>query len=397
LNTDSLIKMTNLSSGRKVLVAMIEPVGGHGGMDYYDFGLCSGLAKVGVDVVLYTCDQTEIKSGMPFRVEYTYHHIYKKISLLRRGASYIRGTVLSLFIAVLQARKIVHFHFFHVGILELMNIALAKLLFRKIVITAHDVESFVSGIEIAFMSRLAYKMADRVIAHNKIISNELFSCLGVQKNKICLIPHGNYLHMLEVMPSVSDARKSLFIPQNSKVLLFFGQIKEVKGLELLLKAMPFILKMHPETILIVAGKTWKTDFSKYQNIIQDLKIEKACITEISFIPNEKLPSYFAASDLLVLPYKKIYQSGVVLMAMSYKKAVLTSDIPGMLEVVKDNETGFLFRSEDVDDMAKKIINIFNNMGDIKRVEDNAFELMTREYDWALIGEQTRNLYEQLNS
>jgi len=379
----------------EISVSMIEPVGGHGGMDYYDFGLCAGLAAAGVDVVLHTCDETSIPDHAGFVVRHTYHGIFGKTAAWRRGLSFVSGSLRAVISAVLERRKVIHLHLFHVGALPFMNVLLVRLMGRKLVITAHDVESFVSSLEVPFISRMAYRLAHRVIAHNYISSDELKARLHVPDDKIAVIPHGNYLHALRPMLPVNIARAKLGIPAHAKVLLFFGQIKDVKGLDLLLNAIPLVLQRHPDAVLLIAGKPWKTDFAAYQAKIDELEINHACITHIRFIPDEEVPLYYGAADLVVLPYLRIYQSGVVLMAMSYGKAVLVSDIPGMLEVVQDQETGFVFRSGDVDDLVQRICTIFANQPIMESVAKRGLRLMEEKYDWAVIGKKTKDLYASL--
>ena len=378
-----------------ISVSMIEPVGGHGGMDYYDFGLCAGLAAAGVDVVLHTCDETTIPDHGGFVVRHTYPGIFGKTAAWRRGLRFVLGSFRAVVSAVLESRRVIHLHLFHVGALPFMNVLLARLMGRKVVITAHDVESFVSSLEVPLISRMAYRLAHRVIAHNYISSDELKARLHVPDEKIAVIPHGNYLHALRPMPPVNIARVKLGIPANAKVLLFFGQIKDVKGLDLLLNAMPLVLQRHPDAVLLIAGKPWKTDFVAYQAKIDDLGINHACITNIRFIPDEEVPLYYGAADLVVLPYRRIYQSGVVLMAMSYGKAVLVSDIPGMLEVVQDQETGFVFRSGNVDDLVQRICAIFASQPIMESVAKRGYSLMKAKYDWAVIGNKTKDLYASL--
>ena len=382
---------------KNLKVAMIEPVGGHGGMDYYDFGLCSGLASVGVDVTLHTCDETELSPSFEFTVRHTYHKIFGKSHIALRGIRFVTGSIKALCLAVLENRKIVHFHFFHVGLLALMNVLLARILVRKIMITAHDVESFVSSQEVPFMSRTAYRLAHKIIAHNQISKNELIAKLNVAEEKIVIIPHGNYLHCLLPSPSVETARVKLDIPKNAKVLLFFGHIRETKGLDILLNSLPAILKSHPDAVLVIAGKPWKTNFSNYLESINKLNISQACITRIKHIDNDEVPLYYDSADLIVLPYRRIYQSGVVLMAMSYGKAVVVSDLPGMLEIVEHQKSGFVFKSENIEDLANTIIKALDNNSLIDVISKNGFNLMKNKYDWHKIGLSTKEAYTELQN
>ena len=122
-------------------VAVIEPVGGHGGMNYYDFGLCRGLVAAGVTPTLYTCDATEVVPGLPFEVKAVYHRIFGRDPAWQRGLRYVSGSLQALIGARIASTRLAHFHVFQVSILELFNVVLAKLLLMRVVITAHDVEA----------------------------------------------------------------------------------------------------------------------------------------------------------------------------------------------------------------------------------------------------------------
>jgi len=376
-------------------VAMIEPVGGHGGMDYYDFGLCAGLSDAGCDVTLYTCEKTTAAENAVFSMKHAYQKIYGDFPAWQRGIRYLLGSVNAVLSAVFSGTKICHFHFFHVGVMETFNIALAKLCRRRVVVTAHDVESFVESLSVPRLSLWAYKKADHIIAHNEISKSELIEKLHVAEEKITVIPHGNYLHMLQALPTQAEAKKILGLKDKAKVLLFFGQIKDVKGLDILLKAMPEVLRNHPDTTLLIAGRPWKSDFSEYNELIDKLGIRNNCTLNIRFIPDDEVAQFYAASDLVVLPYRRIYQSGVVLMTMSYGKAVLVSDLPGMTEVVTDEEDGFVFKQGSVDALSTRLIEVLDNETVRNEVASKGKLLMRDHYDWSLIGLKTKAIYQSL--
>ena len=87
------------------------------------------------------------------------------------------------------------------------------------------------------------------------------------------------------------------------------------------------------------------DFTPYQKIIDENNLQDFCLLHTKFIPQEDVAHYYCASDLVVLPYKKVYQSGVLMMTLSYEKPTLVSNLPPLKEILKDNENGFLFESE----------------------------------------------------
>lgn len=378
-------------------IAVVEPVGGHGGMGYYDFGLCSGLVLVGLDVVLYTCDETPIPDDIPYSVRHTYAGIYGQFPTWLRGLRYVRGTLYALWSSLLERRRTCHFHLFHVGILEAFNITLAKLLRRKVVVTAHDVESFVEDLETPILSRWVYRHADRIVAHNVISKQALIERMGIPDVCIEVIPHGNYLHCLRPLPTSNEARSALGVEGKAKVILFFGQIKEVKGLDLLLQAMPAVLEANPDAVLLIAGKPWKCDFSVFEGMIKKLGLVQHCITHIRFIPDEELPKYYAACDVVALPYRRIYQSGVVLMAMSYGKQVLVSDLPGMTEIVIDGETGLVFQQGNVESLAEKLNAALADKPKGELMAARGYDWVREAHDWCVIGAKTAELYSSLYS
>jgi glycosyltransferase involved in cell wall biosynthesis len=217
----------------EISVAVVEPVGGHGGMNLYDAGLCRGLLSAGARVSLYTCDETA-DPGIPgLRFCTPYKKIYGRGSRWSRGLRYFVGTLAMAWSAVRRGETIVHFHVYEGAALELCNILLAKLFGRTVVLTVHDVESLARPAAISRgIIRRVYGLAGQLIAHNQTSRWELIERLGIDGTKISVIPHGNYLEMTGHVPSPTEARRALGIEETKKVILFFGQIKEVKGIDL---------------------------------------------------------------------------------------------------------------------------------------------------------------------
>lgn len=382
-------------------VSIIEPVGGHGGMDYYDYGLARGLVNSDVEVVLHTCEKTapdpQLAVSGRFKLIYSYVGVFSKAAPWLRAFRYVRGSFASVARAFFCGNKIVHFHFFHVSLLEFFNIIIARLFFRSIIVTAHDVESFASGVEVPILSRWAYSLSHGVVAHNSISRSELIRKLGISEEKIFVIPHGNYVSDVRVLDQASDTEVKLGVPEGKKVVLFFGQIKDVKGLDILLQAIGSVRSELDNICLVVAGRPWKSDFLKYENMIESLNISDLCVRHIRYIPDEHVPYYYRAADLVVLPYKRIYQSGVVLMAMSYGRPVLVSDLPGMTEIVKDGENGFVFRLEEPGSLARKLIEIFNDPERMQTVGKVGRDYVVEKHDWGRIGMLTKAMYQKVLS
>jgi len=372
-------------------VAIIEPVGGHGGMDFYDFGLANGLVKAGVKVSIYTCNKTKPPTGpATFRFYRPFRAIYGGTPKILRAGLFLAGLLGSLVHSRFCGVRIVHLHLFDTSILQLACLVFAKVMGMRTVVTAHDVESLAGGQGGFFACRI-YVMADRVIAHNQVSSKALVEILEVSVDKIFIIPHGNYVENVTFVDR-HVAREQLKLPHDVPIILFFGQIKHAKGLDVLLRALPAVVTKHSDVILMIAGKVWKTDLGEYVDLINQFGLEQHVKLDIRYIPNEEVASYYGAADVVVLPYRKIYQSGVLLMAMSYRKAVVVSDIPGMLEIVKNGVNGFVFRSEDHRHLEKTLNQALDQPEERDRIVALGYETVIEQHGWDHVGRLTREVY-----
>lgn len=376
---------------------MIEPVGGHSGAHYYDFGLCHGLMAAGFRMSLYTCDETADPQIPGLGFYPFYQGIYGRANRLIRGWRYIRGTLATLRHAIASDENICHYQVFNDLISETIVILLARLFGRKIVLTVHDVSSLAGP---ASAKRKAtgylYRLADRLIVHNRISMEELVS-IGVPAAKISVIPHGHYLDSMRPLPPAEVARRRLGIAPTAKVVLFFGQIKEAKGLDLLIQALPAVLRAVPDVVLVIAGRPWKTDFSQYEALIENLNLKAQCRLFLGFIPDDEVAQYYAVADLVALPYRRIYQSGVLMMAMTYGRPVVVSDLPGMTEIIQDGMNGYVFRSECSGDLAFALIRALSSDIDRNSIAQRASAYILEKHDWQEIGRKAGQLYRTLLS
>tara|TARA_B100001142_G_scaffold253883_1_gene254695 strand:+ start:1484 stop:2632 length:1149 start_codon:yes stop_codon:yes gene_type:complete len=377
----------------KSKVAIIDTLGAHGGsFHFYSFGQCIGLLNSGVDVRLYTNNETpnpEIK-GLQF------FSFYKDIFACRyrsvNGLRWIVGSIKSIFHARFSGVSIFHFHIFYTNILVLFNVLLVRLLLGKVVLTIHDVASFAKKDKSELISKSVYKLANLLLTHNEFSKSEIQISRPVLASRVFIIPHGNYTPFISIEHDKSNSRSYLGLPNERKVLLFFGMIKEVKGLEILLKSLKHVIAKNPDVMLLIAGKPWENDFVNYQNIIDRNDLTNYCVLHTRFIDHDDVAHYYCASDLVVLPYKKIYQSGVLMMALSYERPVLTSDLSPLKEVITDNKTGFLFKTEDVDSLTERLNSILSSQQLLERVRIEGSQLSNTKYNWDEIGLLTHRAY-----
>ena len=166
--------------------------------------------------------------------------------------------------------------------------------------------------------------------------------------------------------SKKDACKKLGIYNPPKLLLlFFGFIRDYKGLDILIDSLDSIKEL--DIKLLIAGESYiKTD--KIKNSIKKNSLSEMIIWHKKYISNEDINLYFSACDIVVLPYKKISQSGIVPMAYHFDKLIVCSDIKSLKEHIVEAETGYFFKKNNSKHLSSIISTIYDNH-DFKKSED----------------------------
>ena len=375
-------------------ISMIEMVSSHGGCNYYDYGLMNGLGKLGCKVTLYTSSELkfDISDNKNLCVKLFYEGIYSGKNKIKRFCKYLWGTYKSLQDSKKRGAQVVHFQIYAITILEILVLWLIKRFRFPVVVTVHDVESFNKenskrGI------RFFYNNVDRIIVHNRISYETLASCLKDYDNgdeilsRCSVIHHGSYIGQLPEKIDKRIAKQKFSIESDCFTFLFFGQIKRVKGLDVLMEAFSKLVKSCDKKVkLIIAGKVWKDDFEIYEKIIKENNLSEYLILDIKYIDDAEIVSYYSAADCIVLPYKKIFQSGVLLMAQSYQVPVIVSDLQGMTEIVTDGKNGFVFQTENSDSLCQKMKQVMEFRNNQELLQ-NAYQKLQTEYNWDDIARQ----------
>lgn len=155
------------------------------------------------------------------------------------------------------------------------------------------------------------------------------------------------------------AREKLQLEEKHKVLLFFGFIREYKGLKYLIQAMEETAnQLENLKLLIVGDFSNATEKKEYKNLILQCGAEGVITIYDGYIPDKEVEKFFAASDLVVLPYVSATQSGIVQIAFSFDKPVVVTDVGGLPDVVKNNFTGYVVESQKPDQLSNAIVKFF---------------------------------------
>ena len=221
-------------------------------------------------------------------------------------------------------------------------------------------------------------MANHVIIHNQYSLQKIKQVIG-NKNHYSIIQQGGYPELVDEKVTAEQAKFQLGFNSSTNYLLFFGQIKTAKRLDVLIKSMKYV---KGDVKLVVAGRPWKDDFSKYDQLVSELELEERVEKFIRFVTDEERELLMKACDVMVLPYEEVYQSAALLMAMSYGLAIITSDLDSFKEVIRQGENGIMFRSLDEEDLSDKINSLINNSEMLSQLQQGALRSIANEFSWS---------------
>ena len=191
------------------------------------------------------------------------------------------------------------------------------------------------------LSKYFVSSIDAFIAMSKSVYDDLKS---LNDKKPCLLsPHPIYDNFGTAV-SREEAIGSLGLDPSAKYMLFFGFIRDYKGLDILLKAIADERIKNSDIKLIVAGEFYNNS-EKYFELEKQLGLEGKIIWRTDFIADEQVKNYFCASDIIVQPYKTATQSGVTQIAYHFEKPMLVTNVGGLPEIVPNGKVGYSVEPE----------------------------------------------------
>ncbi len=368
--------MTKVPANKIGNVVIIDPVGKKGGLDHYNDSLASSLKKLNIEVKVFSNYTSEFAEP-----------VFK----FRFGKSllFIPSMIFSLMkvFKLLKASKpqFVILHLFKITKSSNSLCREVKKQNIKLIYILHDLDSLIRD-NISDKEMFAgLQLADEIVVHNHFSSDLLLQKFPGVENKLTIIPHGNFLD-IPTKISKQEAKEKLGLNNSSLKVLFFGMIKPSKGLNLLLQAM---MKVNAQ--LIIAGRMRKKSTSDFNNQLSNLKKEDKLIADLNYISNEKRDLYFKSADIIVLPYRKIYQSGVMIMAMSYGIPVVASDLTPNLEFAGNIDCIEFFKDGDSIQLEEKINFLLVNEERREILKKNAYSLLEKTHNWNLIAERFQQI------
>jgi beta-1,4-mannosyltransferase len=253
--------------------------------------------------------------------------------------------------------RVLHLHFFdeltqrpgvaQTALRSVLFLCMLLLLRRRgvrLVWTAHNVQphetyhSFWGFV----VYRMVARMSDAVIAHSHAAKAMLADRYGPLPHCV-VIPHGSYVGLYGPMRDQQASRAALGLPAGGRVLLNFGTLRPYKNIEGLIDAFAQLPEQARGTLMIVGAAKSAAYADRLRQ--RAATVPGVCL-DVQFIPDPMLPTYLAAADAVVLPYRTLLTSGVLLWALSYGRPVVAPDFGPVGELVREGQEGFLFAPGD---------------------------------------------------
>lgn len=379
-----------------------------GGICHYTFALCNSIGLQGAEVSLITSESYELEEfDRDFRLLKLLHHkstipgSSTKSRVLRRLPTRVLFELNAR--NVLQQVVALRPNVFHVQ--GLLNANFEPSLWKRIadqsipvVFTVHDVFPHETGSVAGKNLARLYASADHLIVHSLRAKQSLVEGWQVPESRVSVIPMGNYRFIADRwIPEPAECRRDFDIPESSPVVLFFGFLREYKGLDVLIDAFARLVGKRPEARLIIAGGHWgqRWEDTPYAGQIRKYELEEAVRVRSDYIPLDKVAHYFAASDLVALPYRRGSGSAVVQLAYAFGKPVVATDTGGFPEVVEIGRTGLIVPPENIEAFADALDVMTADRERTAVMGSTARDLAETQFAWSAISAQTIELYRRI--
>jgi glycosyltransferase involved in cell wall biosynthesis len=366
-------------------VVMVES-SGRGGWAQYTHFLCEALVQAGVRPYLVTRKAWEmadhprafaaaapLAAGQPYAT--SVRAIARIVRDLRPPIVHVQGLI--------STRK------------DGLLIAWLRHLGPRVVVTAHNAVPH-DGTRLDRLGHWGiYRAADHVIAHNEATRRALVERFHVSASRLTVIPLGDFDVFAAGAPGRGEARARLGLRDEPRVVVFFGAIRPYKGLDVLLEALPRIRAAGPGCRLLVAGEPLGGDLAVDRAHAERLGVGGAVSFTERYLSAGEVACHVRAADVAVFPYRRVWESASIRVAIALGCPVVASDTGGLGEVIRDGDTGRLVPPGDSEALARAVIEALGDPAAAAARAGRALDEEHRLRSWRVVAERTAARYRRL--
>lgn len=351
---------------------------------------CNLLSNINAEIT-YCCN-VKYDAKILDKVNYEYVFRYSKYSLrVLKALSY----VISIFKIMLIVRKVrpdvIHIQWWRLWFIDYAVLSYFRKYSGSVVFTAHNVMPHDSGIAYKKRCTKYYNKVDKLIVHVERTKEQLVKEFAIPPEKIFVVPHGllraNVDHTLVTKYHMELENK--WKVQNRIVFSCIGYQSHYKGTDIIKSILEnsSLLQNNPKVLFIVAGKgnifTPET-MRSYNNLL----------VMNNFIPTEQLEAIMNITNVQLLPYRVISQSGVLLSTIEKEIPYIATDVGGLLDPIHIAPIGWSIPLNSVEAFSSLLEFLVQNPEEILRKRNNriGWESVKQYYDWEDIGKKTMECY-----
>lgn len=360
----------------------------HGFQNHYTIGFTNGLARNGIQISLITSDDLDT-SKLDGSIEC--HNFIgdnsPRRTLLKKVIDYIKYHAKLISFAIKNRKANVHV----IGLLKypialgLAENLILKSISYRLVLTVHNLLPHDDHTTLnTLIYKLIYRIPDYLVVHTEKMKNELSTMFDIPGTKLLIMQHGINQIVQSNGNSANNFRIERNIPEDSLILLSFGKIAPYKGIDILLESFGML---NDNYYLIIAGQINSKNFEKLIfNGIERNKNKDRIFLINNYIRDEDVITYFSASDVLILPYRHIDQSGVLFLSMSMGLPVIAFNV-GMFHHYVTEKTGMIVERKDKYGLRNAIMEFKKEKYDRDEIRN-----IGKSYEWENVVKPLVELY-----
>lgn len=361
----------------------------YGNLALYDYSLLKGNKSLSVLFVgSYLYSQKEI-SLVEFIPLFHYNKLNYKIC---KSISYLFSLLRLLLLIQRYKPRVIHVQWMKLPIIDFYYYKLVKFFFNSsIIYTVHNVLPHDTGSTRKKRYLNLYKLVDKIIVHTNSSKVELCRDFNIDSKKINVIPHGLLYYDLK-NDVVEECKREIvekYQLKNKCIFSLLGNQNLYKGSDIVADVWRHTTELceSGKCALLVFGKISNVDFTELMKC-KNVYIENRILSDEEFVALLEL------TDVLLMPYRCISQSGLLLSAMSTQTPVLVSNVGGLIEPFDVAEVGWIVNELSFSSLRHKMIELLRSPKEIERIkyEQTNWNNVKSYYDWNAIYRKTTQLY-----
>ena len=352
------------------------------------------LTNIEADDIHYVCSKFYDYRPLPPNVHqhrlFRYNHLGSKTA---KAVSYMFSYLTLLFCLLRWQPQVVHIQWLRIPAFDLFFYKLIKrLLHTRIVFTAHNILPHDSGDRYKWTMEKFYRLTDKVIVHTNTTRNDLLAMFHLPADKVTVIPHG-ILDLNCDEQKLHEAEEQLdrhYQLEGKMVFASLGHQYYYKGVDVIAKVWAETpeLRDNPHCRLLFVGRNRGVDLSVAEGIA-NVTIEDRLLSD------EEFYYLLRHTDVHLLTYRNISQSGLLLTAISTQTPILVTDIGGLTEPLSIAPIGWVLPQLDEEHVRQQLLWFLHHPEEIEKVKNDkaSWQRVHQNYDWKNIGRETQDVYE----